>query len=202
MFNSAEYIQKLRSGDIKAFELLYYEWSAKLYNFVLKVSNNDQYHAEDIVQSVFVKIWESRGTIDANKNLEALIYTIARNTIINIHRRKMYELLHQENIYSDEKELMDRDLENIGLEDELDAVMVAKLVDQFIDELPPERRKIFILSRKQYLTNKEIAEKLGISVNTVESQMTKAIASIRTKLEKYNLLILLPFLGDTLLFNY
>ncbi len=182
MSEFSTHIKQLKNGDIAAFEYLYNTWSTKLYNFVLRVSYGDKFHAEDIVQSVFIKIWEIREELDPEKNFESLVYTIARNMVVNMHQRKMHESLYEENIkkqYEDEL-VFDSD----SIEGELDVKILENVIDRFIEELPSERRKIFIMSRKHYMTNKQIAEELDISVNTVEAQMTKAIAYLRNKLSK------------------
>lgn len=193
MENTSAYIERLKSGDVEAFEVLYNHWSGRLYNFSLRFATDETFQAEDIVQLVFVKIWEIRTELDSNKNFGALIYTIARNLIRNMHQRRMYEMLYAEKKQLEYSESIQTDTNSI--ENDIDYQFLHNLVNQFIDELPTQRRKIFILSRRDYMSHKEIAELLDISVHTVESQMSKALATLRTKLSQHNFIMVLPFVG-------
>lgn len=193
MNNTSTCVEQLQSGDVEAFEALYNQWSGKLYNFSQRFSTNGTFQAEDIVQLVFVKIWEIRQELDSSKNFESLIYTIARNLIRNMHQRRMYEILYAEKQQATYNESVGSDSNTV--EEELDCQFLHNLVNQFIDELPTQRRKIFILSRRDYMTHKEIAELLDISVHTVESQISKALATLKAKLNQHNFVIILPFIG-------
>lgn len=193
MENISAYVERLKSGDVEAFEALYNHWSGRLYNFSLRFATDETFQAEDIVQLVFVKIWEIRADLDSDKNFGALIYTIARNLIRNMHQRRMYEILYSEKKQLEYNESIQTDTNSI--EDDIDYQFLHNLVNQFVEELPTQRRKIFILSRRDYMSHKEIAELLNISVHTVESQMSKALASLRTKLSHHNFVIVLPFIG-------
>lgn len=164
-----------------SFEYLYNLWSGKLYNFVMRISKGDSYLAEDIVQSVFIKVWESRHTLDPDKSFGSYLCTIAKNQLVNIYQHRMLEYLYEEKIKSSES------VENTT-EKEVDYHLLEEYIDSLIEQLPPARREIFILSRRSLLTNKEIAEKLNLSENTVESQITKALSFLRDKINRhYNL---------------
>ena len=173
MDKESHHIYNLKRGDITSFEYLYNCWSGKLYNFVMRISQGDTYLAEEIVQSVFIKVWEGRDQVDADKSFGAYICTIAKNQLVNIYQHRMLEQLYQAKIKTSEP------IENT----------TEKEVDYHLLE-------IFVLSRRKLLTNKEIAAKLNLSENTVESQLTKAIAFLRTKIDRhYNISIpLLLFL--------
>lgn len=187
MDKESRYIYNLKRGDTPSFEYLYNLWSGKLYNFVMRISKGDSYLAEDIVQSVFIKVWESRHTLDPDKSFGAYLCTIAKNQLVNIYQHRMLEYLYEEKVKSTES------IENTT-EKEVDYHLLEEYIDSLIEQLPPARREIFILSRRSLLTNKEIAEKLNISENTVESQLTKALAFLRDKINRhYNLPVSLLF---------
>lgn len=187
MDKESRYIYNLKRGDTPSFEYLYNLWSGKLYNFVMRISKGDSYLAEDIVQSVFIKVWESRHTLDPDKSFGAYLCTIAKNQLVNIYQHRMLEYLYEEKVKSTES------AENTT-EKEVDYHLLEEYIDSLIEQLPLARREIFILSRRSLLTNKEIAEKLHLSENTVESQLTKALSFLRDNINKhYNLPVSLLF---------
>ena len=91
-------IQPLKNGSVKAFDALYQLYSARLYNFVLKISKGDTYMAEEIVQRVFIKIWEERSLLDTQKSFNAFICTIAKNMLMNEYKHQMVEFVYQDYI--------------------------------------------------------------------------------------------------------
>lgn len=178
MDKESHHICNLRRGDIVSFEYLYNCWSGKLYNFVMRISRNDIYLAEEIVQSVFIKVWENREQIETDKSFGAYICTIAKNQLVNVYQHRMLESLYQTKIKTSEP------IENTT-EKEVDYHLLEEYIDSLIEQLPSARREIFILSRRKLLTNKEIAAKLNLSENTVESQLTKATAFLRSKIDRH-----------------
>lgn len=159
-------------GNPSSFEYLYERWSGKLYHFVLRMSRGDRYLAEEIVQSVFIKVWEKRRELDADKSFGAFLCTLAKNRLLNIYQRRMSEFLY----LSEAGKLSAADNTT---EEEVEYHLLDEYIRTLIARLPPARRKIFELSRVHHLSNKEIAVRLRLSENTVESQLTKAIAFLR-----------------------
>lgn len=178
MEKESQYIHRLQKGDITSFEYLYNIWSGKLYNFVMRISKGDTYLTEEIVQSVFIKVWEGRESIDVDKSFGAYLCTIAKNQLVNIYQHRMLEYVYQEKVKTSEP------IENTT-EQEVDYHLLEEYIGSLIEQLPPARREIFILSRRKLLTNKEIAAKLNLSENTVESQLTKATAFLRSKIDRH-----------------
>lgn len=178
MDKESQHICHLKQGNIHSFEYLYNLWSGKLYNFVMRISKGDSYLAEEIVQSVFVRIWENRQTLDPEKSFGAYLCTIAKNQLVNVYRHRMLEQLYQEKIKTTIP------VENTT-EKEVDYHLLEEYIDSLIEQLPSARRKIFVLSRRNMLTNKEIATELNLSENTVESQLTKAISFMRNRINQH-----------------
>lgn len=178
MFDELKEIENLKQGCSKAFENIYMRYSGKLYNFILSISKGDEYLAEEMVQSAFVKLWEVRAQIDYNKSIHSYLSTIARNMLYNSYQRQTVEYLYQEFILKDgviydqyhEQEIYKRSLD--------------EYVDKLIETLPPSRKKIFILRRKNDLSTREIAEIMDISVSTVETQLSIATKYMRQMFEK------------------
>lgn len=178
MDKESQHINQLKKGDILSFEYLYNCWSGKLYNFVMRISRGDGYLAEEIVQYVFIKVWENHESLDPDKSFGAYLCTIAKNQLVNIYQHRMQEYLYQEKTISSEQS------ENTT-EKEVDYHLLEEYINSLIEQLPPARKEIFVLSRRSLLTNKEIAEKLHVSENTVESQITKAISFLRSKINQH-----------------
>ncbi len=133
--------------------------------------------AEDIVQEVFLKIWKSRKELLTGTSFESFLFTITRNAILNTIRKEKYQ-----QVYLDYVKLHPG--KNVLLDEELDFNELERAYKRSIETLPPKRKEIFLLSRSKNLTNAEIAERMGISVKTVENQMTSALADIRHNLLK------------------
>lgn len=178
MEKESQHIHRLQKGDNVSFEYLYNAWSGKLYNFVMRISRGDSYLAEEIVQSVFIKVWESRQSLDPAKSFGAYLCTIAKNQLVNIYQHRMLEFLYHEKIKHSEP------IENTT-EKEVDYHLLEEYIDSLIEQLPPARKEIFVLSRRNLLTNKEIAEKLNISENRIESQLTKAASFLRSEVNRH-----------------
>ena len=172
-------IEMLRKGSIAAFDVLYNRYSGKLYGFVLSISNNDTYLAEEIVQCVFIKIWETREQINSEKSFVSFLYTIARNILMNSYQHQMVEYVYREFVQSKFSEA------HSETEQEVEYRLLEELVDSIVERLPEGRKKVFVLSKKEYLSNKEVAKVLGISESTVEKQLAAALKFVREQLTKH-----------------
>ena len=185
-------LHRLHEGDAEAFSILYDQYSGKLYSFILKISNNNQYLAEDITQNVFLRVWEMHHEIDVNKSFQSFLSTMAKNMLLNHFKHQMVEFLYQENLAS-------RPMASNSVEEEVDYKMLDDFINSVIEQMPEARRKVFIMSKKMCLSNKEIAARLQISENTVESHLTKADAYIRKRVSsEYDFVLIMIALGGFL----
>lgn len=182
---------RLKEGHKSAFELLYWKYNAKLYNFVYSILY-DKSLAEDITQTCFLKIWEYRSNIDPDKSFNSYLYTIARNLVYKETERL---ILESKFLALSQKELRE---ENSETEENIDASFIQSYIDEIIDQLPPSRREIFILSRKKGLSHKEIADQLSISERTVETQIYRALHFLKDKLKGHLTLLALLFLSQNI----
>ena len=188
--NDSLLLEKLKNGDIACFELLYSKYCGKLYNYIFYLSKGDFYLAEEIVQNVFVKIWEIRQHISTEGSFNSFVYTVGKNMFLNAVKSRL-----QEHLYHDY--VIDHDivLDN-SVEKEIEYKMLEEQINRLIEQLPPARGKIYKLSRVKNLPNKEIAALLDISENTVESQLNKATQFMRKNLLPYcNLIAIGLILG-------
>jgi RNA polymerase sigma-70 factor (family 1) len=172
-------LERLKKGDVTCFEVLYSKYSGRLYNFVLNLSKGDCYLAEEIVQNVFVKIWEIHPHIRTEGSFNSFLFTVGRNMFLNVVKSRVQESLYHD--YLIENEIV---LDN-SVEKEVEFKMLEEQINKLIDQLPPARRNVYILSKVKHLSNKEIAALLDISENTVESQLNKATHFIRQQLTPY-----------------
>ncbi len=177
-----EILIRLRDGDAVAFERLYDCYWLKVYNFTqLYISSS--FEVSEVVQEVFVKVWESRETIDENKSFDGFLFIITRNIIFNYSRR-----------YFNEQNFRMTALRGIkksyNMEEELEAADLEKYVNSLVDQLPLQRQRIFRMSREQNLSNKEIAELCAVSEKAIERQITLALKFI-----KDNLPLFIVFMG-------
>lgn len=172
-------LERLKTGDQACFEILYSKYSGRLYNFVLKLSKGDCYLAEEIVQNVFVKIWEIHPHISTEGSFNSFLYTVGRNMFLNVVKKRIHESLYHDYLVEHVNEL------DNSVEKEVEFKMLEEQINKLIEQLPPARRKVYILSKVKHLSNKEIATLLDISENTVESQLNKATHFMRQQLAPY-----------------
>lgn len=165
-------ITQLRQGSKDAFNQLYKTYWRQVYNFSRLYLNNLSV-AEDVVQEVFVKLWESHDFIREGENFKGLLFIITRNLIFNQHRKSVNEEFYKMTV------LAAMEQPDFNLEEEIEARNLSEYIDQLIEEMPPRRREIFNLSRKENKSYKEIAELLQISERTVENQISEALKFLR-----------------------
>lgn len=174
--DSNKWVKQIRNGNKKAFENLFDEYFDELHRFVWSYVEREDI-AEEIVQEVFVKVWKQRHKLDPNRKIKSFLYQVARNLSIDFlrHRSRVLE-------WQDEKKALHKFSNNpTFLDDKLDKQMKLEDVKKAIQQLPERRRLIFVLSRYNRMTYKEIAETLDISVNTVETQIVRALKMLREK---------------------
>ncbi len=175
---------RISEGDQVAFELVFLRYKGRLYDFVNK-NLQDKNDAEEIVQEVFLKLWQNRQHLDPSKSLNAFLYTIAKNELFGHLRKMLHKRKYMEEIYylaNNSSDITEKQVEYSELQQTLTAL---------INDLPEKRKKIFLLSREEGFSYREIATELGISENTVDTQIRKALASLKESLRKKLLLILL-----------
>jgi RNA polymerase sigma-70 factor, ECF subfamily len=173
-----ELFEQIKAGDQKALEHLFAVYFPRLNDFAKKVVK-DGGISEDIVQEVFVKVWESRAEIEVI-NLEAYLFRLVRNRCIDYikHLRVVNNRMHEIQIESKYEELYRIDF--MGDEPYLLIENELKLkIEKTIESLPDRCREVFIMSRVTGLKNKEIAEKLNINIKNVERHLNRALQSFR-----------------------
>jgi RNA polymerase sigma-70 factor (family 1) len=171
-------LQQIAAGDQAAFKLVYASFYKRLFQFALAIVKTRE-AAEEIVEDVFIRIWQKRADLSAVRNLRVYLYTATKNTALNYLSKKARESITEP-----------FDHINIGLDQTsvtpeqilITAEMFKKIQDT-IEALPPRCKMIFKLVREDGLKYKEIAEILNITVNTIDVQMAIAVKRIATALE-------------------
>ena len=177
--NEKRLLTELKNGSFQAFERLYNMYSGKLYNFIMRISSGNQYMAEEVVQSAFIRVWEVRERVEPESSFISFLCTIAKNLLMNMYQRKTVEYVYNEYLKNTG---VDRDSQT---EESIDLRFLNEYIDSLAEELPAQRKKIFILSKRQNYTNKEIAEMMGISESTVATQLSLAVKFMREQLMKH-----------------
>jgi len=180
-----EELELLRNASKQSFEVLYNRYSGKLYNFVMKVSKGNIYIAEELVQRTFIKVWETKEYINPEKSFISYLCTIAKNMLLNEYKHQTIQYIFKEYI-----KVKATDNYNFT-EKEVDKNLLEEYIDKLIDKLPPKRREVFILSRKEGFSNKKIAERLQITESTIETQLLKALTFMKNQMRKHYELVLL-----------
>ena len=176
-------IKRLAKGESKAFEELYLKYGRRLYVFVFDYLKSKD-DAEEIVQEVFVKIWDKRSQLKEHESLKGYLFTIAYNAIKKSFLRKSREE-QQKQLFAQN---VLREMDNTPTEIEYSKVI--QQIDGIVEAMPVRRKEVFNLSKKEGLTNAEIAAFLNLSEKTVKNQLTLAYQTIREQL-KNNLPVLL-----------
>ena len=173
-----ELVNLLIRNDEAAYSELYIRYKDKLYYFCLNLLKSKE-EANDIVQEIFIRIWETRNFINPDLSFSSFLYTMARNRILNYFRDididvKVKSIIAQIN-----------PVEEDIIESELIYTEYQKILKEAIEALPPQRKKIFNMSREDNMTHKEIAAQLGISVNTVQEHISESLRFIKNHFSKY-----------------
>jgi RNA polymerase sigma-70 factor (family 1) len=172
--NTQEYqlLQELIAGDAEAFKEIYELYQDKIFAFAYKLTKSRD-NSEDIVQEVFIKLWQKREQIKLELNFGAYLRKVTQNHV--------YDFLKK---VSKDRDLQEKIKENVqalqnNTEDDLLGKELHKAYNEAIDNLPRQRKLIYQLSRDESLSYDQIAERLNISRHTVHNQMVSAIRSIR-----------------------
>ena len=172
-------VADLLEGDESAFCELYALYKDRLMWFSLKfLKSRDM--AEDVFQDAFTVVWQSRRFINPDASFSSYLYTIMRNRILNQLRNAANEEKLKESILSQALDYTEDTKREVMLND------LKSLISHALQQLTPRQREIFEMSREAQLSHKEIADKLGISVNTVQEHISTSLKLIRTYLIKYS----------------
>jgi RNA polymerase sigma-70 factor (family 1) len=187
------FIEGLKKGDRKVFEQIFDTYYGPLCRYCMQ-RIADQEDAEEIVQDIFVKLWTKRQELKIDLSLRAYLYRTALNKIINYGDHKKIKKTHQEHVLSSGYSIANQT-------DELLKQEIQMLAAEAINAMPEKRREVYLLSRHEGLKYGEIAERLDVSVKTVEAHLSKALEQLRVYLKDYIPLLALSFANTWNIFN-
>ncbi|MDR6804357.1 RNA polymerase sigma-70 factor (ECF subfamily) [Dyadobacter sp. BE34] len=171
-------LARMQTGDSEAFAALYRKYWRRLFDAAYRrILLREE--SEEIIQEIFVDLWAKRETLLISVSLEAYLFGALRYSIYNLIRsRKIREayLEHLLQVPGDQ---------NNYIEDRLHYEELARALESSVQNLPEKLRKVYLLSRKEHLTYKEIAEQEQIPVDTVEKQMGRALKILRENLKEF-----------------
>jgi RNA polymerase sigma-70 factor (family 1) len=182
LVSDEELLLLLKAGDWEAYEQIYHRYKFILHNHAWNKTRNRE-ESQDIVQEIFTILWAKRESLDVNVNLSGYLYTSLRNYILN-------QIVHksvQDKYIASIQAFVTLDTENTDhrvRENQLRAQ-----IEKEIDALPPRMKEVFLLSRRENLSHKQIAELLGTTEQTVKKQMTNTLKVLRGKLGLINYLL-------------
>lgn len=185
MLDDADLWLLLKRGDERAYTAIYTRYHSLLYLYVYK-KLQDKQEAQDVVQEVLIHIWKNRVSLPSTISLPAYLYTAVRNKAFDIfaHRKVKDKYIASLQAFIPTYS---------GTDYLLRENEIRSIIQREIDALPPRMKQIFELSRKNRLTNKEIAALLSLSSHTVDTQIKRALKILKKKLGPYFFIILILF---------
>lgn len=183
----------VQNDNLKAFGLLYDRLWDKLYKTIYwHIYSQDD--TEDILQDLFVQLWEKRHQINITENVQGYLKVTARSKVLNFIKAKNTRGKYNELAGNEKPEFA-----NIT-SDYLDERELRRLYDSEIDKLPEKMKEIFLFSRKDGLTNEQIAKELSLSQQTVKNQISSALKKIRIAIEQHLYMIIIGLIIILLFF--
>ena len=178
-------VEKLRKGDIDAFDQVFSRYASRLYGFALKYLKSKE-EAEGLVQDVFLKIWENKKNIKKDSSFKSYLFTIAYHDMCRIFRSRQIYLKFVEKSGLVEKTAIDP-------EEQIEYKSALEQVNRLIEKLPEKQKRIFIKSRKEGKSSKEIAKEMNLAPGTVDNNISAALKFLRKHIPGDNFTLLLYF---------
>ncbi|WP_073232638.1 RNA polymerase sigma-70 factor [Pedobacter caeni] len=183
-------LEKYSQGNTSAYNVLFKRYYDPLYGYALK-NVKEAGIAEELTMDVMLGLWKTKGDVLVEDNLKAYLYRSVKNAIYNHYRKKILNTVSLE--------LVSEDLNHISraADHELDSRELEQVYRQKLNQLSPQRRKVYEMSREENMTYSEIARNLDLSVNTVENYMVASLSFFRKQLKEhadFTLIVLISLL--------
>lgn len=176
----AALVEKIQQSDKDAFKELFDHYYAPLCFYACKIIGSPD-QSRDIVQDVYIKIWDNRKELVIYKSLRAYLYQAVRNQSLNHLEKRRRELQFKEPDDC-QKRIEHMHVLHVPHQNHISDNELSKRIWELVEELPEKRKSVFILYRKHRLSYSEIADIMGITRKTVENQMGKALKFLRNQL--------------------
>jgi RNA polymerase sigma-70 factor (family 1) len=174
-----ELVEKLRKGDIEAFDAVFEKYSNSLFGFAMKYLKSKE-ETEGLVQDVFLKIWENRKKLKKDSSLKSYLFTISYHNICKFFRKKQLQGKLKEEIG------LATDI-SVDTEEQIDYHSTLEQIEKLIDQLPPKQKAIFEKSRKEGKSTRKIAKEMHLAPGTVDNHISAAIKFLRKNISGSNL---------------
>jgi len=184
IYSDEELMQEIKADNMFAFDILYKKYCKRIFKFAFSILKSPE-ESENLVQDVFLNLWENRLNVEKNSSIKSYVFTITYNSAVSIIRKKVRESEFVEYLKS---------LQEVGEESVDVALEYKELTDKLeriLNELPQRQKEVYLMHRVEGLKYIQIAEILKISVNTIENHMSRALKTIRQKLGNYSLIAIL-----------
>ncbi|MFA4867691.1 MAG: RNA polymerase sigma-70 factor [Pedobacter sp.] len=181
-----ELLEELKLQDSRAFSQLYDLYVKKIYAYALGILKSPSL-AEDVTQDTFVKLWEHASSIKSDRSIQPFLFTIARNLSLNVIKQASKQTFISDEIFSHVESAQEDGLQYT------ERKQTGEIIGKAVDQLPPQRRIIYDLCRNYGYSYKQTADKLGIKDSTVNSQMVKALKTIKDFMVRNGALLLILF---------
>jgi len=174
-FNEIEVLIELKAGSAQAFALIYNHYKYRITNNLLRLLKSEEL-AEEVLQDLFVKIWDTRAQLDPEKSFRAYLFRIAENMVIDYYRKAARDKKVRDKLMGAGSELYSH------IEETIFSKESALVLQGVIDLLPPQRKQVFTLCKLEGRSYKEVSEILGISHSTINDHLLKANKFLRQHL--------------------
>ena len=176
--------ERLRNDEASVIDDIFALYHKRIFRFSISYLKNDN-DAYDIVQDVFIKVWENRLTLNPDTNFDAYIFTITKNALFSLFRKRLTEKKYLD--YLSELTISN----NHDTEKQTDYIFLQQKYEELVEKLPTKRKEIFFRPRKTGLSNKKIALRKGISEKTVEDHLSKSLAFLKKQFSNHGILMVL-----------
>lgn len=181
-YNEEQLLKRLAAGDDIAFNTIYEQYQQSVFAFAFYLTKSKEL-SEEVVQEVFVRVWEKKEQLPENLVILPYIKRMTQNLVLDLFRKAGREQALQQKLQDAMSNIFSHPAEQLQ-EKEL-----RRIYRQSIDLLPPQKKIIYTLHRDHLLSYEQIAEKLGLSPNTVRNHMTQAIRSVRDHVNRHSALL-------------
>lgn len=186
--NEPQLIFSLKNGSYKAFERIYQLYAKRLFAYCMQFTKSQE-ESEEIVQDVFMRLWSNRTKIRQENTLRSLLFIMTKHYLINAFRTKVNQPEFEEYVHYRNELSVDETSQHLEYEE-----FIAKF-HAILKTLPETQQKVITLSKIEQLTNKEIAEKLSLSEQTVKNQLSLGLKFLKEKLENIGVSLMLLFIN-------
>lgn len=176
--NESEILRLVSEGNELAFREIFDHYSSRLYNYTFRITDDEEL-SEEIVMDAFLKVWCNSQVLGEIINFDSYLYTLVRNRAFNAIKRRAHEALIISKLSFNNSEYQNITEETVIYNE------YQHILNTAVENLPPQQKSVYILSREKGLKYDEIAEHLDISKNTVKAHLKKAVSSLRIVFTNY-----------------